>query len=251
MWALDHDKLLIMGKTKDMLSILRSTILGPFVYWKWPIEDPDKGLIWLRWANSCLAEWDITMRDDGGDELNRGKTIFLMPHFSYGDWVFSIIATDGRASFLSRVMPWLSIVGGAWHNLSTGFMWVFKRGVKRSGKEWRQWLDHKFRTSPFTDSLAIYPEGHRNRSGDPLPLKKGILYYAYTRKVPVQTVMLRGITDSVDFSDLSLQRGSVVGYRRYGVVRPEDYGDEASFIEAAEKNFIDAYDEYITQEKNF
>lgn len=35
----------------------------------------------------------------------------------------------------------------------------------------------------------MYPEGHRSTLGESLPLKRGMLYYAFSRKLPVQIVI--------------------------------------------------------------
>lgn len=47
------------------------------------------------------------------------------------------------------------------------------------------WIDGQRAASPQT-GLAVYPEGHRSTMGESLPLKRGMLYYAFTRKLPVQ-----------------------------------------------------------------
>lgn len=52
-------------------------------------------------------------------------------------------------------------------------------------QHFNNWIDGQRAASPQT-GLAVYPEGHRSTLGEPLPLKRGMLYYAYSRKLPVQ-----------------------------------------------------------------
>jgi len=49
-------------------------------------------------------------------------------------------------------------------------------------------IDKEFDASPQT-GLAIYPEGHRSTDGESLPLKRGMLHYAFSRRLPVQVVI--------------------------------------------------------------
>ena len=50
------------------------------------------------------------------------------------------------------------------------------------------WIDEQFEDSP-QPALSIYPEGHRSTDGASLPLKRGMLHYAFSRGLPVQCVL--------------------------------------------------------------
>ena len=58
----------------------------------------------------------------------------------------------------------------------------------RCAQRFNAWIDRGLEGSPQT-ALAIYPEGHRSTDGASLPLKRGMLHYAYSRKLPVQVVI--------------------------------------------------------------
>lgn len=55
-------------------------------------------------------------------------------------------------------------------------------------QKFNKWIDQEWEKSPQT-ALGIYPEGHRSTDGKSLPLKRGMLHYAYDRKIPVQVVI--------------------------------------------------------------
>jgi hypothetical protein len=55
-------------------------------------------------------------------------------------------------------------------------------------QKFNQWIDQQLADSPQT-GLSVYPEGHRSTLGESLPLKRGMLYYAFSRKLPVQIVI--------------------------------------------------------------
>lgn len=54
-----------------------------------------------------------------------------------------------------------------------------------NSQRFNAWIDAQRAASPQT-GLAVYPEGHRSVRDEPLPLKRGMLYYAFSRKLPVQ-----------------------------------------------------------------
>jgi hypothetical protein len=55
-------------------------------------------------------------------------------------------------------------------------------------QRFNNWIDQQRAASPQT-GLSVYPEGHRSTLGEPLPLKRGMLHYAFSRKLPVQVVI--------------------------------------------------------------
>jgi hypothetical protein len=48
-----------------------------------------------------------------------------------------------------------------------------------------RWIDAKLAASP-QPGLLVYPEGTRSQASASLALKRGMLRYAYSRRVPVQ-----------------------------------------------------------------
>ncbi len=80
----------------------------------------------------------------------------------------------------------------------------------------------------------VYPEGTRNLKPQSLPLKRGMLRYAYTERTPVQVVIT---TNKENILSEKMRKATfgvtcVVGYS--DVVRPADHGDFESFFEAVQ-----------------
>jgi len=65
---------------------------------------------------------------------------------------------------------------------------IFRRGSIADKKKFNRWIDEEWAKSTQT-ALGVYPEGHRSTTGKSLPLKRGMLHYAYDRSIPVQIVI--------------------------------------------------------------
>ena len=65
---------------------------------------------------------------------------------------------------------------------------AFNRCSRLLLQAFNKWIDEQLDSSP-QPGLSVYPEGHRSTHGESLPLKRGMLYYAYSRKLPVQIVI--------------------------------------------------------------
>jgi len=52
-------------------------------------------------------------------------------------------------------------------------------------QKFNRWLDAELAEGP-QNSLLVYPEGKRSQKDESLPLKRGMLRYAFTRRLPVQ-----------------------------------------------------------------
>lgn len=60
----------------------------------------------------------------------------------------------------------------------------------RPTQGFNKWIDRELEQSPQC-GLIVYPEGHRNTLPGALPLKRGMLYYAHSRGLPVQVCRRR------------------------------------------------------------
>jgi len=84
-------------------------------------------------------------------------------------------------------------------------VWYFVRGGRGSNLEqFYLWMDRNI-LSRFTQrkSLIVFPEGHRNTTNYPLPLKKGLIrvsliQFAFERKLRIQFIMAFGHEMSID-----------------------------------------------------
>ena len=68
---------------------------------------------------------------------------------------------------------------------------LFKRNAVHDKDKFNKWLDAKLDTS-IVPALLVFPEGTRSTKPTSLPLKRGMLHYAHSRKLPVQIIITRG-----------------------------------------------------------
>ncbi|GAB4824112.1 hypothetical protein N2152v2_011158 [Parachlorella kessleri] len=109
-------------------------------------------------------------------------------HRSWADMLVDQYVTEGRSMFMSRwamlaVFPPLMA-----SMLAMRIIVMFKRGSIADKDGFNKWIDRKLAESTQT-ALTVYPEGHRSTRGQSLPLKRGMLHYAFSRKMPVQVII--------------------------------------------------------------
>lgn len=106
-------------------------------------------------------------------------------------------------------------------------------GGKRT-QAFNAWLDAKMSSSPVA-GLLVYPEGTRSTRPTSLPLKRGMLHFAYGRGLPVQVIISRGKEEVLSEKFLAAHWGStlVVGYSE--LVRPSDSTDFEGFVKAVQE----------------
>eukprot|EP00803_Ostreobium_quekettii_P007666 evm.model.scf_3947.1 EVM.evm.TU.scf_3947.1 scf_3947:614-6150(+) len=183
-----------------------------------------------QWAK-FLAGW---LRADifqcGDVDLHKGgKCIYLCNHRSWADFFMDVIHTGGRAAALGRRMVLVafpSFMSPAWVMEAIFF---FNRNDVKDKEKFNLWIDKCWGHSPYP-GLVIFPEGHRNIKLTSLPLKRGMLRYAFSRKVPCQCVIASGKEDVLSEKEMHIHFGAkiVVGYSE--VIRPEKFPDVEGFI---------------------
>lgn len=119
---------------------------------------------------------------------------------------------------------------------------VFKRGAIADKDAFNSWLDSKIAASP-APGLVVYPEGHRSSLPDSLPLKRGMLHYAYGRKVPVQCVLSAGKELVISEKQRRASWGTAIATAYASPIFPADYSDFASFMAAVQQSWDAAWEE--------
>ena len=127
-------------------------------------------------------------------------------------------------------------------------VWFFTRGGIHSDKsklnEFYKWLDFNF-NSRFTHrkSLVVYPEGHRNVTYQPLPLKLGMIEYAYYNRQPVQICIAFGLEDLIDDKKLLINdKGGMIYYYYDKPIFTEDYPTMQEYVEEIKRRFTASFD---------
>jgi hypothetical protein len=177
-------------------------------------------------------------------QLYTGKCVYLCNHRSWADFMVDQYVTQGRTLFMSRwavayVFPLFMVP-----------MWfvravlLFKRGSIADKAGFNAWIDEEWEKSTQT-ALGVYPEGHRSTTGESLPLKRGMLHYAYDRKLPVQ-IVIGGNKESI----LS-EKKMVVGFGRTvrvgysDVIFPEKHADFEAFMRVVQSTWDCEWNEVV------
>eukprot|EP00824_Muranothrix_gubernata_P007499 TRINITY_DN1955_c0_g1_i1.p1 TRINITY_DN1955_c0_g1~~TRINITY_DN1955_c0_g1_i1.p1 ORF type:complete len:270 (+),score=14.91 TRINITY_DN1955_c0_g1_i1:11-820(+) len=172
------------------------------------------------------------------------ETIVFINHRSLADIFVHDDITKTSCSFLARAMvgiafPILFLLTQCCH-----CVWFFKRGGRGAKLEkFFKWCDNQ-KKWPFTTkkSLIIYPEGHRNVSSEPLTLKKGMIKYAWTRKLPIQVIIAFGLKDMMEEKKLRVNLENNNGiYYIEDPIFPGKFGSELEFELAVKETFENAF----------
>ncbi|EFJ41206.1 hypothetical protein VOLCADRAFT_98874 [Volvox carteri f. nagariensis] len=100
------------------------------------------------------------------------------------------------------------------------------------------WLDATLRKSTVP-GLLVYPEGHRSLKPRSLPLKRGMLHFAFSRHLAVQLVITRGKEEVMSEKTCSARWGRTLvtnyskvcaGGRWGGVIKPTDFDSFDAFF---------------------
>lgn len=168
--------------------------------------------------------------------LYTGKCIYLCNHRSWADFMVDQYVTQGRTLFMSRwavayVFPLFMVP-----------MWfvravlLFKRGSIADKAAFNAWIDREWDKSTQT-ALGVYPEGHRSTTGESLPLKRGMLHYAFDRKVPVQVVIGANKEHILSEKKMIVGFGRTVKVGYSDVLFPQKFSDFYSFMSAVQSTW--------------
>eukprot|EP01026_Neomeris_dumetosa_P028322 TRINITY_DN2294_c0_g1_i2.p1 TRINITY_DN2294_c0_g1~~TRINITY_DN2294_c0_g1_i2.p1 ORF type:complete len:265 (-),score=41.31 TRINITY_DN2294_c0_g1_i2:147-833(-) len=106
---------------------------------------------------------------------------------------------------------------------------VFKRGSIKDKEKFNLWIDRLVQESPCP-GIIVFPEGTRSQGLKSLPLKRGMLHYAFSRKIPVQLVITDGKEDVMEEKrwHIGFGRKLKVGYSE--LIESQQFEDSDSFF---------------------
>lgn len=173
------------------------------VYWSLPISAIVYRVRWLSFKAKRHDSWELSkygfdifqvkLLKTGEGELYRdGPCMYLANHRSWCDFFFDSYITEGRGQMLSRfAVCYVFPIFMACAKLLQATI-IFKRRTLTDREGFNNWLDQQIAESPLA-GVVVYPEGHRNPdSTSSLSLRRGMLVYAYSRKMPCQIVISAG-----------------------------------------------------------
>ncbi|RMG44967.1 MAG: hypothetical protein D6718_08825 [Acidobacteria bacterium] len=209
-----------------------------------PRRVPMHRKITYSWATRMVRRYDVRLHPIPGAPQCRGRTLYFCPHRSVADFFVHKVVTDGRAATLSRMLvaglfPMVWLVTRL--DRST---WFFVRGRRKTKASFFAWLDREFERSPL-EGLIVYPEGHRHHGREPLPLRAGMIRYAFERGLPIQVVMTANTELVIDERRRRFRRGVTVPYRFYPPIRPEPGESAGSFRGRVSDCFRRAFAEIV------
>lgn len=139
---------------------------------------------------------------------------------------------EGRNSFLSRLMVLMAFpIFGCYGILMKGLIF-FRRDVRgRDFNSFNKKISDIVRRSHH-QGLLVYPEGTRNTKATGMELRRGMLRYAFSEKMPVQVVISTNKEHVLSQRELKGTYGvkMVVGYSP--VMQTKDYETFDAFFEA-------------------
>jgi len=122
---------------------------------------------------------------------------------------------------------------------------LFRRGGTRDIDGFNKWLDRALAKQTMTQgSLLLYPEGTRNTRPESLTLKRGMLKYAWSRKLKFQVIITSGKENVLNEKKwhAALDQTCCVGYSE--LLDSADYQDSFdNFMAALQKVWDAKWDE--------
>lgn len=255
MWLLVTPVLLVLGFVfrKNVLFLVRA--IYSFYYFPFfmvctrVMTASDMQTLWSSQANwFCQVK---LQKLEGSVPVTRDRSVILLGnHRNIADFFIHDIVTENTCNYLSRALVGFVFPFIGFFSYIENRAWYFVRGNKTATiDKFYEWLDSKFKSTDLKrQHLIVYPEGHRNLKKEPLPLKFGMIRYAYLRQMPIQMFMCTGYDQTLDEKSLTAEFGeSVVKYCIYKPIYPADYPDEKTFFKEIEQLFYSRFYDTINK----
>ncbi|KAF5838861.1 hypothetical protein DUNSADRAFT_2030 [Dunaliella salina] len=165
-----------------------------------------------NWCQFMTKLFRIKIKKYGPNGLRKdtGRHIlYLCNHRSWTDFFLDAYLTEGNGSLMSRWLVFAVFPVFMVAVIVLRGVILFKRGTVLDKEKFNEWLDSKVSSSPIPGML-VYPEGHRSLAHKSLPLKRGMLYYAHSRKFPVQIIISRNKEEVLSEKTMKAHFGATI-----------------------------------------
>lgn len=182
----------------------------------------------------------------GSVPILQGRSIMVLGnHRNFCDFIMHDVITEHTCNFLSRALVGVVFPFMAFISFVTDGCWYFVRGQGKDFDEFFSWIDSKFALHKTGRMhLLVYPEGHRNLKSEPLPLRSGMIRYAFSRKLPLQLFMCSGYDNVINEKKYSADWGSVVvKYKIYEPIFTDQYMNFDSLMNDLRTKFVERFKE--------
>ena len=129
--------------------------------------------------------FNVKFTGDNYKNIDKTTKAVLINHVSFADFFIDNCVLQGHGCYLSRwiifiIMPFSSIL-----SLLANQIYFFKRGNNKLSQ-----LHNIVHTICNKNNriLIVYPEGTRNKTLTPIPLKLGMIKALYDKKIPLQII---------------------------------------------------------------
>ena len=180
--------------------------------------------------------------------MHERRTLMLFNHVSAADFLVHDLICEHQANYLSSFiiailfpLTWITTQAQA------GVFYFVRGGRGHHLEPFFRWVDGQYeRYYRVRHNLIAYPEGHRNLKRIPLPLKHGMIRYAFERRMLVQITMAFGVDDAVNEKAMKKNFCPVpVEFRRCAPIDPDDYESIPEFYKHVSTRFMELYDETL------
>jgi 1-acyl-sn-glycerol-3-phosphate acyltransferase len=187
-----------------------------------------------HWTRHSTWSVGINLKKQPGSvAVLKGRNVMMLGnHRNFCDFIMHDVITEHTSNFLSRALVGFVFPFMAFISYITDGVWYFVRGQGKDLDEFFSWIDSKFALHKTGRThLLVYPEGHRNLKKEPLPLRSGMIRYAFSRKLPLQMFMCSGYDNVMNEKKLSAEWGSVdVKYKVYEPIFTDSYTNFESLM---------------------
>jgi 1-acyl-sn-glycerol-3-phosphate acyltransferase len=190
----------LVGKVVGLLSLLAvmpvfalslplSFVFGTPSVWQFGEKyRPSFSYVWSRFMTEGVMGCHLKLVGSRG-LYKDGPCVYLANHRAWSDFFIDMYLTEGRAFILSRYLVVYVFPLFAAPAMFIGAVFAFKRNKPGQHEALNANLDAHLAAYPDFKGMVVYPEGTRNVRPDALPLRRGLIKYAWSRGLDVQVII--------------------------------------------------------------
>eukprot|EP01096_Ripella_sp_DP13-Kostka_P016934 TRINITY_DN8452_c0_g1_i1.p1 TRINITY_DN8452_c0_g1~~TRINITY_DN8452_c0_g1_i1.p1 ORF type:complete len:275 (-),score=137.64 TRINITY_DN8452_c0_g1_i1:27-851(-) len=216
--------------------LLSTLIMFPIAWLKGEVKAPNRCSNYYHMHANALY-FGVKVKVLAGELKTDERTLYLINHRTWADFFVHRLITDTTAAHLSR-----NLVGAVFpliwlFSKLDDSIWFFNNNNVRNTDLFYKILDNHFKTTQLR-SLIVYPEGARNRTNKPFGLRRGVIYYAFTRSIPSQIIITKGYENILNEFEFTSSFGQTVETFFGPTIRPSDFETREDFFDEVQKQFV-------------
>ncbi len=224
-----------------ILCLLLSLIIYPYLKWGKKKKFPYTYLHLNMLCRLFAVKFNF-LNPEQRDILSTRNCIVLSNHRSWADFFICHLTTNGgRSGYISRAaVGFLLPVVFCWEAFVTRNAVIFNRG--KNTKKLQKKLYVKI--ADFLQRgglLLVFPEGHRYLGKGTLPLKRGVIKWAYLNQQPCAVVLHYGADAVLNERTMKINRGCEVVCDHRGIFYPQDHPSFDDYYNRISEEFAVGY----------